>query len=416
VRLERSAATAVILGLLVTACTGQGTPNASPTPAAPSAAASGPPASGEGGTVVVGAGLALTGAMAPFDVPALNGLKLGIKEINAAGGIDGKWKIELRVEDMKTDAAVGAQVGQSLVTGGANIVVVPCDQDPALSVAQAPARAGIPTFSSCAGSATLPNAAGDSVFITAMGNNEQGAALADYAYNTAGYRNAYVMVTHDFSFGLTTPRYFAKAFEALGGKVVAEDNFKILSGDFSAQIAKIRNLNPAPDVIEMSGFVPDPPTFVKQLRAAGVNIPVLGTDGSDSPILLQVGGSQVEGFVFSTHAFPVAGSSVATFYEKYKAEYGTDPESSFTAVGYDLSQVIAAGVTLAKSTDPKALIDAFNNLENVQGATGPITYKGRTRVPLKAVALVKVENGKLTLIKSYVPDPALIPAPSSIDQ
>jgi branched-chain amino acid transport system substrate-binding protein len=228
------------------------------------------------------------------------------------------------------------------------------------------------------------------------------------------YKTAYVLLTHDFAFGLTTPRYFEVAFKQLGGQIVGEDNYKILTGDFSAQIAKIKALNPQPDVIEQSGFVPDPPTFVKQLRAAGVMTPVIGTDGSDSPLLLSVGGSQVEGYVFSTHAFPTPGSPVETFYTKYTAKYGHAPESSFTALGYDLSQNLAAALHAAQSTDPKALLNALNNLQNVQGATGTSTYKGRNRIPLKDAYIVQVKNGKLALVFDKIIDPSLIPAPNSV--
>jgi branched-chain amino acid transport system substrate-binding protein len=361
----------------------------------------------------VGYGAALTGGLAPFDTVALNGLEMGLEEINAAGGADGR-QINLTVEDMKSDPSVGASVGRSLVSKGISVLITPCDQDPSIAVGQAGQAEGIPSISSCAGSPTLPGIVGDYMFIDSQGANQQGAALADYAYNTAGYRNAYVLETHDFAFGLTTPRYFAKAFEQLGGKIVGKDTYKILTGDFSAQIAKIKSLDPQPDVIQQSGFVPDPPTFVKQLRAAGVDTPVIGTDGSDSPLLMEVGGQQVEGYVFTTHAFPTANDSTKKFYADYEAKYGKPPESSFAAVGYDLSKIIAAAVEEAGSTDPTELRDAINELVDVQGATGPITYKDRNRIPLKNVALVQVKDGKLELLKYYIPDPELIPEPDSV--
>jgi branched-chain amino acid transport system substrate-binding protein len=361
----------------------------------------------------VGYGAALTGGLAPYDTVALNGLKLGLEEINAAGGVDGR-QINLTVEDMKSDPSVGASVGQSLVSKGISVLVTPCDQDPSIAVGQAGQAKGIPTISSCAGSPTLPGIVGDYMFIDSQGANQQAAALADYAYNMAGYRTAYVLETHDFAFGLTTPRYFELAFKQLGGKIVGKDTYKILTGDFSAQIAKIKRMNPQPDVIEISSIVPDPPTFIKQLRAAGVQTPVIGTDGSDSPLLLEVGGRQVEGFVFTTHAFPTATDSTKKFYAAYETKYGNPPESAFAAVGYDLSKIIAAALEKAGSTDPTELRDAINELENVEGATGPITYKGRDRIPLKNVALVQVKNGKLELLKYYIPDPELIPAPDSV--
>jgi branched-chain amino acid transport system substrate-binding protein len=68
-------------------------------------------------------------------------------------------------------------------------------------------------------------------------------------------------------------------------------------------------------------------------------------------------------------------------------------------------------VTAADSTDPQKVRDALDNLQNVQGVTGPITYKGQNRIPLKTVYLVQVTNGKFELLKTVTPDPADIPTP-----
>ncbi len=64
------------------------------------------------------------------------------------------------------------------------------------------------------------------------------------------------------------------------------------------------------------------------------------------------------------------------------------PTAVFAATGYDLIKVVEAGVIAADSTDPAKVRDAIDNLENVQGATGTISYKGQTRIPLKTVYLV----------------------------
>ena len=56
----------------------------------------------------------MTGALSSLDAPALNGAKLKAKEINDAGGINGK-QIELVVYDTKTDPTVIASTASQLV-------------------------------------------------------------------------------------------------------------------------------------------------------------------------------------------------------------------------------------------------------------------------------------------------------------
>ena len=55
--------------------------------------------------IVIGAATAQTGALAPFDGPVVEGFDLAVEEINAAGGIDGKIKIEVVAKDVRSDPA-----------------------------------------------------------------------------------------------------------------------------------------------------------------------------------------------------------------------------------------------------------------------------------------------------------------------
>ncbi len=76
---------------------------------------------------------------------------------------------------------------------------------------------------------------------------------------------------------------------------------------------------------------------VKQMRQAGVTQPIVGGDGYDTPLLLQVGGKAANDVYFSTHAFMAEDSTpqIAKFYTTYKAAYNTPPENAFAALGYD---------------------------------------------------------------------------------
>src|SRR5262249_7442699 len=119
----------------------------------------------------------------------------------------------------------------------------------------------------------------------------------------------------------------------------------------------------------------------------------------------------INGVVFTTAGFETPGSPLEAFNKKYKAKYGEDPGSVFPAVGYDLAKIIEAAVKAAGGTDPAKVRDAIANLENVQSATGSITYKGTNGMPVKAIALMKVVGGKKELISIEVPEASKLPKP-----
>jgi branched-chain amino acid transport system substrate-binding protein len=361
-------------------------------------------------TLKIGFVGAQTGYLAPYDQPSLQGLELAVKQINAAGGIGGTTPIELTSRDMRSETAESAREAQELIDSGVHILLTPCDVDPSVAAGQIAQAAGIPAISTCASTPTLPAIVGDYMFSNYTADNLQAAALAGYAMEQ-GYKSALILLSRDTPYTHKLPEYFGQAFEKKGGSVVGTVEYKMGQQDFSAEVTRIKELGTPPDVIMTSAYEPDFPAFIKQLRAAGITSPILGSDGIDSPTTLALG-EIAEGVVFSNAGFPSEGSPLAQFYVDYKAEHGTEPDTIFIATGYDAMKIIEAAVIAAGGDlSGAALRDALDNLENVQGATGSITYKGMNRVPLRSVALNKVVGGAKTHVGDVQPAAADVPAP-----
>lgn len=359
--------------------------------------------------ILIGAATAQTGALAPFDGPVIEGFNLAVEEINAAGGIGGKIRIEVIAKDVRSDPAQTSIATQELIDEQVSVLVTPCDADPSFAAAALAQEAKIPAFSTCASSPTLPLMGGDYMFANFPGDNVQATVSATYAAEQ-GYKTAYILYSPDTQY-TTLPLYFADVFKATGGKVVGQTTYAIGQQDFSAEVTKIKAASPAPEVIMTSAYEPDFPAFLRQLRAAGVTAPVIGSDGIDSPTTFSLGGI-AEGVVFTTAGHPTPGSPLEAFNAKYLKKYGKPSETVFNAVGYDLVKVIEAAVLKAGgSTDPVELQKAIMALVDVQGATSKITYKGTTGMPVRQVSLIRVKGGKRELVGQPSPDPALIPKP-----
>lgn len=359
--------------------------------------------------LVIGLATAQTGGLAAYDQPSLAGFQMAVDELNAAGGAAGKYPIKLIIKDTRSDAAQTALVAQELVDAGVQIVITPCDADPSIAAGMITQAASIPAFSFCATTPTLPLAVGTYMFGNYPADNVQAAMLAEFAIE-AGYKKTYLLTSTDSAYTLKLPAYFGETFVGKGGELLGVGSYSMGQQDFSAEVTKIAAMNPAPDVIMTSAYEPDFPAFVRQLRGAGVTIPILGSDAIDSPTTLGLG-DLVEGVVFSTAGFASEGSPLAAFNAKYAEKTGAEPDTLYIANGYDLGTVINAAVTKADSLDPKAIRDAVASLENVAGVTGPITYANTMGMPLRSVSLVRIAGGKRELVKEGMPDPANIPQP-----
>jgi branched-chain amino acid transport system substrate-binding protein len=356
-----------------------------------------------GDTYKIGYAVSKTGRLTFFEEPFLKGLQLAIDQINAAGGIDGKVKIELEQRDTRSDPSTTGTAAQELIDDGAKFLITPCDADVSLPGGQAGQRAKVPTLNSCGSGSSLPSQVGNFQFMNVYGTVAMGAAMAEFALEQ-GHKNAYVMSSKDIFYTQSTSDAAQKVFQEGGGKVVGSTSFKISQPRYPAQATAIAKANPAPDALLTSMFVPDSVSFLKQVRAEGFNGPIYMNDGNDAPILFDAGSAAHDIFV-ATHAFPEHGNETEKFFAAYKKKYGSAPESVFVAVGGDAARLIAEAVKQAGTTDPPAVRDAFANLQDVVGVTGKISYKGAPTpgVPIKDVVFEEAKDGKFEFVKRFFP-------------
>ena len=215
------------------------------------------------------------------------------------------------------------------------------------------------------------------IFANAVTDNVQGAAQAEYAWGQ-GYKNAYLLRSPDIEY-TQMPLYFAEAFKKLGGTMVGESIYALSQPDFSAEVTKIKQLSPQPDVIVTSAFEPDFPAFIRQLRGAGVTIPVVVRRRHRFADDLRTRRRRRRRGLHLVRVCQRGQPDGRPIREKYKAKFGKAPESIMDALGYDLAKIIEAAVTKADSVEPAKVREALASLENVQGATAVDQLQGRQR-------------------------------------
>jgi branched-chain amino acid transport system substrate-binding protein len=372
----------------------------------------GPAAAPAAGPIKIGAIYNLTGAQASLDSPSANGAKLAVKEINDAGGVLGR-KLELVLYDGKTEAATIGNWATKLVESDKVVAMIGfSDTDMVLAAAPIAAKAGIVFVTSGATSPKLPEQVPDYLFMACFGDNVQAAAGAEYAYNTLNAKSTYLLVDKGMEYTLLLGKYFKERFTELGGQVVLEDTYQTGDKDFSAQITKLKALGTMPDILFISSGPDDVGTIVKQFRDAGVDVPIVGGDGYDTPLLVEIAGQGADNTYFTTHSLMDADlgtDAVKKFITDYQAEFKTPPENAFAGLGYDAVKLVADAIKRAGSDDPKAIREALQKTKDLPGVTGAITFQPGSRIPQKGVTIILVKDGKFTLAAEVVPEK--VPAP-----
>lgn len=368
-------------------------------------------ASGQSDTIKIGGGFALTGAESALDVPAFNGATLAVEEINAAGGINGQ-QLEMITHDSQYDMAVTAQTARQYVEeDNIQAMIGYTDTDSVLASGPIMQDAGIPFITVGATSPLIPSQVGDKMFLEPFGDNVQAAAGAEYALANFG-DTAYLLWDKGQTYTTLLGGYFKDRFTSAGGDLVAEDNYESDTTDFSAQIAKIKALPEQPSFYYIAAMPGNVGIVVKQMRDAGLDGPIVGGDGYDTPDLPAIAGQAANNVFFTTHALMDANGgtdAIKKFMADYETRFGHPVENAFAALGYDTVYLLKDAIERAGSMDPDALEAAIETTSGFPGITGAINFTPEAHVPQKGVTIIEVSDGVFTLASEVVPTE--VPAP-----
>jgi len=340
--------------------------------------------------ILIGAVSPKTGEAATFGISSENGIRLAVDQVNDAGGLLDGRKLRLICEDDKGDPVTGKVAFSRLIErDGVCAVVGPVMSKVAIAGAGVAEKSHVPMIST---SATNPlvTLGKKYVFRACFIDPFQGKVMAKFAFETLGARTAAVLydASNDYNKGLA--EVFRDVFVELGGKVSAFESYPERSVDFRPQLTKIRQTEP--DVVFMPNYYNDVALQAKQAREIGIQGTLLGGDGWDSPELVKSAGAAVEGGCFSNHFTRESGAPrVKAFVESYQKRYGQPPDA-LASLGYEATQILLDAIKRAGSDAPDKVRDALEKTK-LETITGLITFD-ENHNPLKAAAILKIENGQ----------------------
>ncbi|HZW88433.1 MAG TPA: ABC transporter substrate-binding protein, partial [Myxococcaceae bacterium] len=271
-----------------------------PAPAAAGGNAAPGPARPATGLLVIGTIGALTGRQAHYGGETRNGAQLAVEEANASGGVQGR-QLTLRSYDSQSRPEEAANAITRLVTQDGAVFVVGENQS-SLSLAMAPAamKGEVPMISPSSTNPRVTAEGGPYVFRVCFTDTFQGQLLARYARETLKAERVAMLVDQKSAYSVGLAKVFSDRFGALGGKVVAEEAYAKGDSDFRSQLTRAKAARP--EVLFIPGYYSDVGPMARQARELGIQATLLGGDGVDSGgRLAQLGGSAVEGALYSTH-------------------------------------------------------------------------------------------------------------------
>lgn len=373
----------VVLAILVTICVGCGK---------------------KSDEIRIGGIFPMTGGSATFGQSSKHGMQMAVDEFNGRGGIAIGGK-KLLIKPIYDDTA-------GMPEQAANICRKQIDQNQVAAIVGAVmsknSKAIAPICQSkgvvmVSSASTNPDVTltGDFIFRVCFIDPFQGTVMARYAYNNLKVTRAAILYDNGNDYNKGLAHFFQQEFEKLGGEIVSKQAFtdEEKTVDFKAQLTTIKNAEP--DFLYLPNYYAASALILKQARELGIDVPAGGGDGWDSDKLVEIGGQNVEGGVFSNHfSKEDISPEVQGFVTKYREKHGADPDA-LASLAYDAAFVLLSAIEKAGSLEGTNIRDALKTIQ-FKGATGNITFD-ENRNPIKSAVILQIKNGQQQYLTTVSP-------------
>lgn len=333
--------------------------------------------------IVIGFSVALSGPMQAYDGDSTRMTKLFIDQTNEKGGLLGR-KLRAVDADTKSDRAEGAKAGLSVVQAGAVLAFATCDYDYGAPAALQAQRAGVISVFLCAED---PKAGilgvGNLSFTASIAAQLQGAASAEWALDKKSWKTGYVLLDDSIEYNKSVCAGFDWMYPKKGGKIVARDSFKNGDPSIASQVTRLANAvrDQKVDVLMLCTYEPGGASAVRQIRAAGINLPILNGSSMDGSYWLNAAPG-LTNFYIAVQAAVVGDPrpDVQALTEAFKAKYGSVPASQYAYPAYAFMQLWAKAVTDSGTTDPKTVVKMLESFKNVPTVLGPRSFSSKLHI------------------------------------
>ncbi len=361
--------------------------------------AAGPPSAGLPKEIVIGAAIAKTGYLTPYDgnIAAIEQL---VDETNARGGIDGH-RLAIVEADNRSDPQQAPVAAQKVVEEGADVLLFSCEALTAAAAAPVAEEHDELNFTMCASEPGFgPPYTGHLSFGANPSFLSEVSAGASFLHRR-GIKRPFLMCDTAIVMGKVQCSAFKQTWEKLGGSIAGSADFENSDESIASQISELKAADA--DAVVMASYPPGGASAIKQIQDAGIDVPILGGSSFDGTFWLK--GIPDPGKIYATSngsAYdPPDRASARLFKALQRNGVNTDVSGTLLA-SYAAGQLIIDAIRETHSVSGSKLADALEAKPH-QTIVGKVTYSRENHFPTRTWPVYVYANGKPKLVTEVKP-------------
>jgi branched-chain amino acid transport system substrate-binding protein len=335
----------------------------------------------------------LTGGVSANGIGGRNSADLAVRLRNKDA--NAKYEYELVVQDDECKPNIGVQAATK-VAADKNVIAAATHYCSAVAIATVDTyhKFGLPVV---VWGAVLPDITYGNEYTEVhrvngtMINQNQTAAkfIRSLGYETWA-------IIHDTTdYGKGHNKFFSENLTKEGGKILATFGVTADQQDFTAELTKIKELNP--DVIYFGGLTPIGVRIRAQMDKLGVTSLFQGTSGIVSDAFIKGAGNLAEGVVAFREGAPTEKLPGGKFFlEKYGAEKYDNPPEAYGAFAFAAMNLILDTIE-KEGPDRKKVRAALNATKGRDSIVGEITFDDHGQNTVALITKYVIQDGKWTV-------------------
>ncbi len=350
-------------------------------------------------TITIGAPIAKSGWLAPYDA-SISAVEQLVDEVNAEGGIDGS-KLEVIQVDNRSDPQQAPIAAQQAIEKGADVLFFSSESLTASAAAPVAEENNALNFSLSANEPGFgPPTTGRLSFSAYPSVLSEASADATFMHEK-GLERPFLFRDTAIIYGKAYCAGFQESWEHLGGSISGSVDFKNEDESIASQVNQLKKSNA--DSVVMCSYPPGGAAAVKQVRDAGVDLPIVATGSFDGTYWLK-GISNTEDIYVALNgsSYDPPNEAAAKLFEKLEKAGAETDVSSVLLSAYAGGQLIVDAIEETGSIDGNALADALEARPH-QTVLGKISYTKDFHYANGSWPIYVYANGKPKLLTEVTP-------------